>query len=103
DNVTVSTLPAPWLSQDVGSVGTAGRTTYVNGVFTISGAGSDIWDTADAFRFLYQSMTDPHSSIEARVVSEQDTSPFAKAGVMIRQSLALDAAFVIVDMKPDGG
>jgi regulation of enolase protein 1 (concanavalin A-like superfamily) len=104
DNVTVTAgLLAPWVSQDVGSVGTPGGTTYANGTFTVSGAGSDIWGTADAFQFVYQPMTSVVATIQARVVSEQGTSPYAKVGVMMRETLAPDAAFVILDMKPDGG
>ena len=48
DNVSVTTaLPPGWTSQDVGETGLAGTATFANGVFTVSGAGSDIWGTAD--------------------------------------------------------
>ena len=33
---------------------------------------------------------------------EQGTNPFAKVGVMIRSGIRPDAAFVILDMKPNG-
>jgi len=38
----------------------------------------------------------------ARVVSLQNTNPFAKAGIMIRESLAANAANIILDVKPNG-
>jgi hypothetical protein len=41
--------------------------------------------------------------IAARITSIQNTNAFAKAGVMIRESLDPDAAEVILDVKPDGG
>jgi len=39
----------------------------------------------------------------ARVTSMQNTSGFAKAGIMIRSSTAAGAADVLLDVKPDGG
>src|SRR5215813_9313059 len=97
-------LPAGWQSQDVGSVGAAGSTSCcLNGsVITISGAGADIWGTADAFQFAYRSQTGD-DYVMARVTSIQNTNQLAKAGVMIRSSTYAGAASVIVDVKPDGG
>jgi hypothetical protein len=40
--------------------------------------------------------------IVARVTSVQNTSPFAKAGIMLRESLDAAAANVILDERPDG-
>ncbi|HUR33036.1 MAG TPA: phospholipase D-like domain-containing protein [Vicinamibacterales bacterium] len=95
-------LPSPWLTQDVGAVGVTGNASYSNGVFTVAGAGADIWGTADAFRYVYQSVNGD-STIIARVASMQNTNSFAKAGVMLRASLAAGAAHVILDVRPDGG
>ncbi len=94
-------VPSPWLTQDVGSVGAAGSASYSNGVFTVAGAGADIWGTADAFRYVYQG-TSGDAQIVARVASIQNTNTYAKAGVMLRESLAAGAAHVILDVKPDG-
>ena len=38
-------LPYPWLTQDIGTVGVAGAANCSNGVFTVTGAGTDIWGT----------------------------------------------------------
>jgi len=97
-------LPAGWQSQDVGSVGVAGSTSCcLNGsVMTISGAGADIWGSADAFQFAYRSLTGD-DYVMARVTSIQNTNQNAKAGVMIRSSTYAGAASVIVDVKPNGG
>src|SRR5439155_15174270 len=71
--------------------------------FSIQGAGADIWGFADAFQFVYQPQRSTlGAGIQARVVTEQATNPFAKVGLMIRNGLAPDAAFVILDMKPNG-
>jgi hypothetical protein len=89
-----------WISTDVGSVGAAGSATVNDGVWTISGGGSDIWGTADSFQFLH---TNAFSGfVTARIEDLQNTSPFAKAGVMFRTSTVADAETVILDVKPNG-
>jgi hypothetical protein len=94
-------LPIGWSHADVGAVGPAGDAAYSGGTFTVSGAGSDIWGSADSFHFTYTPMNSD-GSIEARVVSESNTNAFAKAGVMFRDSLDPGATHVILDVKPDG-
>jgi hypothetical protein len=106
-NVAVSTentgvLPAPWTIADIGDVGQAGRATGSGGNFDVVAAGADIWGAADSFSYVYQPFTGD-GSITATIRSLQNTSPFAKAGVMIRASTAPGAANVILDVKPDGG
>jgi regulation of enolase protein 1 (concanavalin A-like superfamily) len=96
------TVPSPWTSQDVGSTGQSGSADYASGVFTVSGAGADIWGSSDAFRFVSQSASGD-VTIVARVTGEQNTSSFAKAGVMLRGSTSASAAHVILDVRPDGG
>ena len=95
-------LPSPWTSFDVGAVGTAGISSFDGGVFYVAGAGADIWGTADAFQFVSQPLAGD-GTIIAVVNGEQMTSPFAKAGVMIRQSADEASAHVVLDVKPDGG
>lgn len=94
-------LPSPWATQDVGNVGAAGNASSSNGTFTVAGAGADIWGSADAFRYVYQSVTGD-TEIVARVTVVQNTDPYAKAGVMLRESLGAGAAHVILDVRPDG-
>jgi IPT/TIG domain len=87
---TTSGLPAPWASQDVGNPAIAGQATYVSGTFSVSGAGADIWDVYDQFRFVYQTL-DGDGAVVARLVNLQNADPRTKAGVMIRQDLTADA------------
>jgi len=84
-------------------VGTAGFATYedATGSFFISGAGADIWGTSDAFHAVTRTLSGD-SQLTTRVVSEQNTNAFAKAGLMIGDA-SPDAARVILDVKPDGG
>jgi YD repeat-containing protein len=85
--LTIRPLPSGWSDGDIGLVGLAGSSSYSNGVFTIQGAGADIYGTADAFHFLYQPLSGD-GAIVARVVSFQGGGSYPKAGVMIRETLA---------------
>ncbi len=97
-----SPLPAPWQSRDVGNVGQPGSASYSNGRFTVSGAGADIWGLADGFHFLYQALSGD-GVVTARLTSMQTTNAYAKAGVMLRTSLAANSPHVVLDMVPGGG
>ena len=56
------------------------------GTITMSGGGTDIWNTADQFRFACKPLIGDGTLI-AKVESVGNTDPWAKAGVMIRESL----------------
>ncbi len=57
-----------------------------NGAFTVGASGHDIWDNADDFRFIYKRLSG-NGSIQVKVESLVNTNTWAKAGVMIRDSL----------------
>ncbi|TKJ33813.1 MAG: hypothetical protein CEE38_19510 [Planctomycetes bacterium B3_Pla] len=67
------------------------------GTFTMTGSGTDIWSTSDEFHFAYKTLTGP-GTIVARVDSIENTHNWAKAGVMIRETLDADSkyAFALV-------
>jgi len=56
------------------------------GTYAMGADGEDIWDQADQFRYAYKRLSG-NGSITARVVSVEDTHEWAKAGVMIRNTL----------------
>jgi len=67
------------------------------GTYTMTGSGTDIWDVSgigtgfhDEFHYAYKTLTGP-GSIVARVESVGDTDNWAKAGVMIRETLNADS------------
>jgi endonuclease/exonuclease/phosphatase family metal-dependent hydrolase len=102
-NVVIAwALPLPWTSTDIGSVAVAGSASESGGVFTVRGAGADIYGTADAFHFMSQPLAG-NGEVVARVMSIQNTNAYAKAGVMIRGALTAGSAHVILDVKPGGG
>src|SRR5438876_4063460 len=76
-------VPAPWLAQDVGAPSPAGSSSSSSGTFTIGVGGVDIWNTSDQFHFVYQQLSGDVDLI-ARIDSQVNTSPWAKAGVMLR-------------------
>ncbi len=90
-SVVSSAPPAPWTSSDIGSVGIVGSSSYNSGTYTIAGSGADIWDTADAFRYVSQTLSG-NGEIRARLTSITNTDPWAKAGVMLRDGSAAGAA-----------
>ncbi|HTL74352.1 MAG TPA: alpha-L-fucosidase [bacterium] len=91
-----------WLTEDVGAVAPAGSFNLSGGVFTIQGSGTDIWDSADAFRYGFQALNGD-CSITARVLNMQNTTGWAKAGLMIRESLDPSSKYVINFMSPANG
>jgi hypothetical protein len=84
DNVTVDQALMT-SSQDLGSVGVPGSTTFDGVVYEVKASGTDIWGTADAFRLVHGPGL-PIREITARVRSVATTHAWAKAGVMYRQS-----------------
>ena len=95
-------LPAPWVTADVGAVGMAGSASYSSGTFSVSGSGADIEGAADAFRSVYES-AGPNTEIRARIVGVPGTDPWAKAGLMFRDSLASNAMSIAVLLTASNG
>jgi regulation of enolase protein 1 (concanavalin A-like superfamily) len=88
NNQAQQTLPSGWSHGDVGAVGPAGNAGYDVGTqtFTVTGAGADVWGTADAFQYAYTPLTGD-GTIVARVASVSAGAAWVKAGVMLRDTL----------------
>ena len=97
-------VPSPWLTRDIGAGGLAGGASFTNGIFTVIGCGADIWDPADQFRFVHLTNSGD-CTIVARVTSAsvEDINPWSKAGVMIRESFATNAANALIAVTPGNG
>jgi hypothetical protein len=76
------------------------------GTYTMTGSGTDIWTIddveADEFHFAYKTLTGV-GSIIAKVQSIENTNVWAKAGVMIRESLDPDSAHAMMVVTPAQG
>ena len=99
---TLSPPPAPWTGTDIGSPGIAGWASHSAGTFTVNGSGNDIWDGADSFHSVAQTLTG-NGEIRARVTSQTNTDPWAKAGVMIRDGSGTGAVNAFVAVTPGNG
>ena len=69
---------------------------------TMSAAGNDIWNEADQCRFAYKRLNG-NGSIVVRVDSLLNTNAWAKAGVMIRETLDAGSAHAAVVVTPGNG
>lgn len=95
-------LPAPWQDLDIGGPSPAGSASFLSGTFTLSGSGGDIWNASDSFNYVYQPLVGD-GEITARITGIMNTDSWAKAGVMIRESLNADSANALVAVTPGNG
>ena len=95
-------LSWPWLTQDIGDVGLPGAAGYSNGTYSVQGSGYHIWETDDSFRYTYQRLQGDGQMV-ARVASVQDTYEWAKAGVMVRETLNTNSSYALMVITADNG
>jgi hypothetical protein len=109
------TAPRDWTEESVANLSLwfrgypASTGSFVEGpvgTFTITASGADIWVVngveADEFHFAYK-MLSGAGSIIAKVNSVDNTNVWAKAGVMIRESLNPDSAHAFACITPGSG
>lgn len=105
------TAPRDWTTQGVDALSIWFRgypasvgsfTESPAGTFTMTGSGADIWNTADEFHFAYK-MLNGAGTIIVRVDSVTNTDPWAKAGVMIRETLDPGSPHAFVCVTPGQG
>lgn len=90
-NPPPSNLPSPWVSSNIGAVGADGSASHSSGTFTVNASGADVFDFADEFRYIYQPFSG-NVTVTVRLASLTNTNAWAKAGVMIRESLAANSS-----------
>ncbi len=93
---------ACWSDEDIGNVAAAGDATSDSCVWTIDASGNDIWNNSDEFHYVYQSLSGD-GQIIARVVSVEYTDQWAKAGVMIRETLTGPSKHAMMVVTPGNG
>ncbi len=71
-----------------------------DGSIIMSAIGTDIWDTTDQFRYAYKSLTGD-GSMTVRVDSLVRSNEWAKAGVMIRETLEPGSKHAFVALTPE--
>jgi len=97
-------LPQFLQNRDIGEPDVRGAAVFsaASGSYTITAAGWDIWDRSDQFHFVYQAVSG-NVDVVARVASLGATDDWAKAGVMVRESLAPDSRHVMMSATADSG
>ena len=68
----------------------------------MTASGADIWGTADQFHYAFKTLNGP-GTIVARVNSVESTHQWAKAGVMIRETLEAGSKHVLACVTPGSG
>jgi len=103
--------PRDWTEQGVAelSLWFIGYPVYVGGFtedpagnYTMTASGTDIWDPSDQFHFAYKEISGT-ASIQAQVLSVGHTDDWAKAGVMIRDTLDPNSAHAMMAITPANG
>jgi chitodextrinase len=101
DNISTG-LPSGWSTEDIGNTSITGSALESGGEFVVKGSGADIWGTSDAFRYSYRTLSGDGYMV-ARVTSLQNTDPWAKAGIMVRNSLTAASQHVFACITPSNG
>jgi len=102
------TYPRDWTEKGVNTLtvwfrgNLAGFIQEPAGTYTMTASGTDIWETADEFRFAYKQLSGA-GTISAQVLSLQNTNGWAKAGVMIRETLEPGSKHAFMDITPGNG
>jgi hypothetical protein len=105
------TAPRDWTEEGLGELslwfhglpGSVGSfTESPAGTYTMTASGTDIWDVADEFHFAYKTLAGA-GSITARIVSVENTNAWAKAGVMIRETLDPGSKHAFACVTPGNG
>lgn len=93
----------PWTGTDIGNTGKPG---YESAPYralppnlSLVGSGADIYGTADSFRLMHTPVNGD-AVLVTRINSMTNTHPWAKAGLMIRASLAPNSANVAMVLSP---
>ncbi|WP_305042336.1 CxxxxCH/CxxCH domain c-type cytochrome [Geoalkalibacter sp.] len=92
-----------WTKTDVGGDTTPAPYIDNSGVLHLTGSGQNIWNRSDYFTYLYQSGISGDFSIDVHVRHLQNTGTYAKAGIMVRQSLALNSQHAMALMTYGAG
>ena len=89
-----------WTVTHIGNDVPSQEPMVTNGTINITGRGQNIWNTRDYFTYLYQGGKTGDFTIDVKVNSLQNTATYAKAGIMIRQSLANNSRHAMALLTP---
>lgn len=90
-----------WTAADVGGSLKGGLERRPDGGFDLYGGGADIWSDSDQFRFLHREASGDFR-LAVTLDSVEETEGYTKAGLMVRSSLAPNAATALLSVFPSG-
>ena len=99
---SASLVSTGMINADIGGASPTGSGTYSNGIWTVTGQGTDLWTHgSETFHYVYKQVTGDCALI-AKVESVQNINGLNKAGVMIRSDLnATPACKAWVALRPN--
>nr|WP_240929363.1 Ig-like domain-containing protein [Streptomyces coryli] len=105
-HVNHTTATTPWRLKDIGKVPIAGAAALDGGTITLKGSGKVV-GREDACSFLYQPVSAPEDEV-VEIIARLDSLPpvyeGVMAGLMIRENLTPDSAFLMLGITYlDGG
>jgi len=99
----VTPLPSGWVDNEINEVG-GGYSLNATGTLLVQGSGADIWGTSDSFHYTSRPAVVVGDQLYAHVDSQTGTSPWAKAGIMIRASATgASDAYAFLASTPGNG
>lgn len=97
-----TTLPSPWKTADINTTLGGAIFDSDDGVYTVSGGGTDIWGTSDSFRYTWMELNGD-GTFAAELSNQKNTDGWAKAGLMIRESTNPSSKFGFIAITPSNG
>ena len=94
--------PSAWTCADIGGPLPPGQDSLSSGTWNEIGGGGDIWGTADAFHYAWQTLS-ADGTVTAHVTAQQATDPWAKAGVMMRATTDPGSPYYAAFVTPGNG
>jgi hypothetical protein len=88
-------LPVPWIGEDVGHSPVAGGVTHRAGVFRVRSSGTNALGVSDACHFVFKPVSGT-SELVARMARVQLTDPWARAGLMMRETMSAGSRSVFL-------
>lgn len=103
DTCTVNVVPADeYAHRDIGNPCTPGGMEIANGKITITASGDDIYNNQDQFHMAYQALKG-NGQITAKIVNYFESLPWAKIGVMMRETVDPGSKHASMGMLPGEG
>jgi TolB protein len=90
-------------STDIGASAASGAASYVDGKYSVTGSGTNMWFSSDEFHFLWKRISSTELTLTAEIsFPEAGGDAHRKAAVIVRDSLDPDSAYADIAVHGDG-